>query len=75
MDLSISFITDMVTGILPQAHISKKNTTKGSRKIPNSCPTSSVEIDMGLRKKPNYLFHYGLRKHPYSLSCYGIFSK
>ena len=39
-------------------------------KIPNSWPTSSVEIDMGLRRRPNYLFHYGLRKHPYSLSCY-----
>ena len=34
-------------------------------KTPDSWPTSSVEIDMGLRKKSNYLFHYGLRKHSY----------
>ncbi len=35
--------------------------SKGFCKIPNSWPTSSVEIDMGLRKNPNYLVHYGQR--------------
>jgi len=41
-------------------------------KIPNIRSTSSVEIDMGLRKKPDYLVQYGLRKYPYLLSCYLI---
>jgi len=65
--ISLNFAKAKYLGFRPPKLIVISN---GFCKIPNSWPTSSVEIDMGLRNKPSYLVHYGLRKHPYLLSCY-----